>query len=126
MLASAEKWLKNVLDNPQTTFDFSFTFWGTFKHGRADDYVALAVFRSETAWPTATPMAAYVAVDKTELYRKTRFIGGTFVERLSVGDRIRIAQQGNRSQFVYSGDGGSALSFRGELIAETGDWWHNQ
>lgn len=88
-----------------------------------DDYVAMAVFRRETTWPTVNPLVAYVAVDKTEVFGKTRFVGGTIVERLSVGDRIRIAQQGNRSQFVYSGDGGSALSFRGELIAGTGAWW---
>ena len=41
------------------------------------------------------------------------------VERLAAGDKVRITQLGQNG-FVYSGDGGGALTFRGELIAHSG------
>ena len=43
-------------------------------------------------------------------------IGGTFVERLSKGERVAIAKTGDHG-FIYSGDGGGILTFKGELIA---------
>ena len=43
-------------------------------------------------------------------------IGGTFVERLSKGEKVAIADSGEHG-FVYSGDGGGILTFRGELMA---------
>ena len=46
-----------------------------------------------------------------------RHIGGTFVERLAAGDMVYIIKGSNSNDFVYSGDGGGALTFRGELIA---------
>ena len=45
-----------------------------------------------------------------------KHIGGTFVERLATGDKVTI-MQGEKTSFVYSGDGGGPLTFRGELIA---------
>ena len=53
-------------------------------------------------------------------YRKNkmRHVGGTFVERLAVGDRVAIAYQYHSdNNFVYSGEGGGPLTFRGELLA---------
>ena len=49
--------------------------------------------------------------------RKTH-IGGTFVERLAAGDRVAIAQSGEKG-FIYPPYGGSVLRFRGELIASS-------
>ena len=49
----------------------------------------------------------------------TLHIGGTFMEQLSTGDSVGIVQLG-RKGFAYSGDGGSALTFKGELIAVSG------
>ena len=48
---------------------------------------------------------------------KKRHIGGTFVERLAAGDVVAIMQSDFSDGFVYSGDGGGVLTFRGELIA---------
>ena len=80
---------KTIYWKPEVKFDFSFTVWGVFRRNAVDNWVAMAVIRRETKWPTAVPLVAYVAVNKTELYTRTRFVGGTFVERLSMGDQIR-------------------------------------
>ena len=44
-------------------------------------------------------------------------IGGTYVERLAAGDVVAIIMGSDSNDFVYSGDGGGVLTFRGELIA---------
>ena len=55
--------------------------------------------------------------DRVVLYPKGRHIVGTLVERLSTGDWVAIAQFSGSNGFVYSGDGGGPLTFKGELIA---------
>ena len=45
-------------------------------------------------------------------------IGGTFVERLSGGDKVAVTRFG-KYDFVYSGEGGGPLTFRGELITHS-------
>ena len=56
---------------------------------------------------------------KGDIYYKSkrRHIGGTFVERLATGDWVAIFQGYESAGFLYSGDGGGPLIFRGELIA---------
>ena len=46
-------------------------------------------------------------------------IGGMYVERLSKGNRVVIAQYGiiGKIRLLYSGYGGGMLTFRGELIS---------
>ena len=88
-----------------------------FRTDSPDSFVALVVSTSETKWPRASPVMPYLAVNSTESYKKTRSIGGTFVESLSAGDQVTIVQHGKDSRFVYSGEGGGALTFEGELIA---------
>ena len=98
---------------------FSFTIWGQFdpKTATATEttHINMVVHHSELVRLTATnlmePQTYY-----TYLKSKMRDIGGTFVERLSKGDRVEIRHSGEYG-FVYSGDGGGVLKFRGELIA---------
>ena len=102
---------------------------GAFRVNRPPDFVALVVSSSETKWPTATPLMLYLHVFNTVRYKNPRgcspndecprSIGGTFMEHLAAGDKVEVVQHGKTSRFVYSGEGGSALNFRGELIAES-------
>ena len=98
---------------------FSFKILGVFRSDSPDDFVALVVSTSEAKWPRANPVMPYLAVNNTERYKKTRSIGGTFVESLLAGDQVTIVQHGKGARFVYSGDGGRALTFNGDLIAES-------
>ena len=117
-------------------FSSSFKIYGTFQGKSQWDFVALVVSNSEAKWPTATKMMQYSLSDMFEQSLHycspiksgkkilganpcPRSVGGTFMENLSVGDQVAIVQHGKGSKFVYPRDGGSALTFRGELIAET-------
>ena len=88
-----------------------------FRSGSPGDFVVLVVSSSETKWPRTSTVMPYLGVNSTASRKQTRPIGGTYVERLSAGDQVTIVQHGKESRFVYSGEGGSALTFEGELIA---------
>ena len=96
---------------------FSFTIWAQFDPVTLPVTVTtpfnMVVHHSEIWRLTATNlMEPQVKYSES----KMKHIGGTFVERLGKGDRVEITH-GGEYDFVYSGDGGGVLKFRGELIA---------
>ena len=111
--------------------NFSFTVWGQVGLSPAEGYksddkvgIFLTVYHSETmgegedrTWRVTTSKLRAASVFFRRI--KTTHVGGTLVERLAAGDKVRITQLGQNG-FVYSGDGGGALTFRGELIALSG------
>ena len=108
--------------------NFSFSIWGQVGFTPATGYLSdekvgifMTVYHSETmgegedrTWRVTTSKLRAASVFFRRI--KTTHVGGTLVERLAAGDKVRITQLGQNG-FVYSGDGGGALTFRGELIA---------
>ena len=102
----------------QNRMVFSFTIWAQLDAVTVTGLTAttpfnMVVYHSEIWRLTATNLME-PQVKYSE--GKMKHIGGTFVERLGKGDRVAITQAGKYG-FVYSGDGGGVLKFRGELIA---------
>ena len=91
-------------------------------HSETWDDEHCEVFGKQT-WPLCR--ATTTRLNTADVFygdKRKRHLGGTFVERLAVGDRVAIAQSGDRG-FIYPPYGGSILTFKGELIAasSTGD-----
>ena len=112
---------KGILDHSVMSHPlfFSFTIWGQVDTPDAKVYLLMAHFKQDEDKktllltsklnPSAVQWTGKFGIEKTH-------IGGTFVERLSKGEKVAIAKTGERG-FVYSGDGGGILTFGGELIA---------
>ena len=109
-----------------TFVNFSFTIWGqvdvapTKSPKNSDLGMFLAVYHGlQDATYKTVSLTRKLTAPEAQHDEKWHHIGGTFVERLSKGDRVVVAQTGitERIRFLFFESGGGALTFRGELIA---------